>query len=79
MNLKSAQMSMKLPTRHSQRFLTSQWTHTGLSSWCDNLDFADGVTLYITFCVHTVIPSKENAIFPNNKPLVNKEVNGIKQ
>lgn len=43
----------------------------------DNLDDLVDVSSYITFYVDTVISSKENAIFPNNKTWVTKELKSL--
>ena len=41
----------------------------------DNIDeLIETVSSYITFCVDSVIPSKQVVIFPNNKPWVTKDL-----
>ena len=45
---------------------------------CESLDeLTDVVSSYISFCVDTVIPSKQTVIFPNNKPWVTKELKSV--
>jgi hypothetical protein len=45
---------------------------------CESLDeLTDVVSSYISFCVDTVIPTKQTVIFPNNKPWVTKELKSV--
>ncbi len=66
------------------------WTEDGISSlqacfdctdWqcffdaTDDIDeLSDAVSSYISFCVDSIIPTKNVVIFPNNKPWVTKEL-----
>ena len=40
-------------------------------------ELVDAITSYISFCVDTIIPTKQITVFPNNKPWVTKELKQI--
>ena len=45
---------------------------------CSDLnELVDVVSSYITFCVDSVIPTKEITVYPNNKPWVTKKLKGL--
>ena len=45
---------------------------------CENLnELVDVISSYISFCVDSVIPTKQITVFPNNKPWVTKDLKAV--